>query len=52
MTIGRGGETLLEKGSPRPSQTLPTPSQDFQLVGRLRGGSSFRAMGWDKKALL
>ena len=51
MTIGRGGETLLEKGSPRPSQTLPTPSQDFQLVGRLRGGSSCRAMGWDKKRL-
>lgn len=37
MTIGRGGETLLEKGSPRPSQTLPTPSKDFRVSDR--GGS-------------
>ena len=29
VKLGRGGETFLKKGSPRPSQTLPTPSQDF-----------------------
>ena len=42
MILGRGEGTFLQKGpSPLP-KTLLSPSQGFWLVGRRRGGSSFR----------